>query len=192
MKKLFVVILFVLIVKTGAFAQTKEFNLGLELAGKGDFQTALKHFQNISPKILSDKQNAQIHYNIGVCYYRLNEPQKAVVEFEIAIRLKKNYEKAFYALGMAQTDLQNWDEAKTAFQQAIKLSKGRNGEAWFDFAFVLIEQKEFENALEAFQNAVNFKSVASMESERNVEILTNFLNSKDKTLLAKLAFREVR
>ena len=192
MKKLFVGILFVLIFETGAFAQTKEFNLGLESAGKGDFQNSLKHFQNVSPKNLSDKQKAQIHYNIGVCYYRLKQPQKAVVEIEKAFQLKKDYEKAFYALGMANTDLQNWNEAKTAFQQAIKLSKGRNGEVWFDLAFVLIGQNEYGNALEAFQNAVKFKSIASLESQRNVEILTNFLNTKDNALLAKLVKKEVR
>lgn len=192
MKKSFVVILFVLIVKTGAFSQTKEFNLGLESARNMDFQTALKHFQNIPSGSLSDKQKAQIHYNIAVCYYRLKQIQKAVLEFEKAIQLKKNYEKSFYALGMAQTDLQNWDEAKTAFQQAIKLSNGRNGEAWFDLAFVLIEKKEFENALEAFQNAIKFKSIASLESRQNVEILTRFLSSKNNDLLAKLVIREVR
>ncbi len=192
MKRLFIVILSILILSIGAFAQSGEFNLGIKSANLGSFQIALEHFQKAFDQNLAHHKIAQIHYNIAVCYYRLNQPNKAVTEFEKAISLRKSYDKAFYGLGMAHSDLRNWIEAETALSQSIKFSKGRNGEVWFDLGVVLIEQQDYVGAKSAFQNAIKFGSKASLESTQNVEILTKYLKLLNKSLLAKLVLKEAR
>lgn len=171
MKKLISISLFVLILQFAAFAQNNTFNLGLELAKSGDFQNALPHFQNAFEKNLSNKKIAQIHYNIGVCFYQLKQFDKAIAEFEQAVSLKKDYEKAFYALGMAYTDSQNWTKAEAAFRQTIKLSNGRNGEAWFDLGFVYVEQKNYDEAFTSFQKAIDFGSRAIPASHNNLGVI---------------------
>ena len=220
MKRLFFVGLFVLILEFGAFAQKNDFDAGLMSAKSGDFQTALQHFQKAIDKNLSAKKLAQIHYNIGVCFYRLNHFERAVTEFEQAVRLNPNYEKAFYALGMAEKDLRNFAEAEKAFRQALKLSN--RGETWFDLAVVFFELKNYDESAESFRNAIKFgsESVGAShnnlgviyalrgdfwqaekeleiaeklnfaEAETNLDCLRRAMISNDMTLIAKLILKE--
>jgi Flp pilus assembly protein TadD len=171
MKSLIFVSLFVLFLQFGAFAQNKEFESGMKAARVKDFQTALEHFQNSKDPNLSDQKLAQVHYNIGVCYYQLKYVANASAEFEAAVKLNPNYEKAFYALGMAQVDLQNWNRAEAVFQQLLKLSNGRNGEAWFDLAFVYVEQKKYDEAFTSFEKASSFGSRSAGAIHNNLGVL---------------------
>lgn len=171
MKKIFFVSIFVSLLQFGVFAQNQNFALGIELAKAGDFQSALPKFQNAFAKELSKKQTAQIHYNIGVCFYQLKQTNEAVIEFEKAIWLNSDYEKAFYALGMALSELKNFSKSETAFLQTIKLSNGRNGEAWFDLAFAYIGQQKYDEAFTSFQKAIISGSRATGASHNNLGVI---------------------
>jgi len=171
MTRLIFVSLFVLILKFGTFAQSPEFSLGIRLAKSGDFQTALQYFQKSIDKNLSARKLARIHYNIGVCFYQLKEAKQAVAAFREAIKLDSNYEKAFYALGMAQTDLKHWGEAEKAFLQSLTLVDGRNGEAWFDLALVLYESQKIDQAIESLNNAIKYRSTTIGASHNNLGVV---------------------
>lgn len=193
MKRLLFVSLFVLILQFAAFAQSSEFNLGMNFAKLGDFQTALPHFQNSFTKNLSNKKLARIHYNIGVCFYQLKQTDKAVMEFERAINLNPNYEKAFYALGMAFSDLKNFADAEKAFRQTLKLSN--NGETWFDLAIVLFELKKYDESAESFRSAIKFGSQSIGASHNNLGVVYalngNFRRAENELEIAqKLNFEE--
>ncbi len=215
MRKLLLPWLFTLILQLGVFAQIDEFQEGIKLANKGDFQAALVHFQK------SELDSAQIHYNIGVCFYRLNKPDKAVIEFQKALKINPSYERAYYANGMAQVDLKNFVEAEKAFLKAIRLDEN-NGETWYDLAFVFYEQRKYDEAIIAFQNAIKFKSIAKSisynnlgvvyalqgdfksakkqieialklkvpEAKSNLEILRQISLANDKNLIGKLIMKE--
>lgn len=169
MKELFFVGIFVLLLHIGAFAQNSQFEKGLSFAGNGDFQNALPYFQNSFNSKLSAKKLAQIHYNIGVCFYRLNQPNSAIIELNQAISLNPNYERSFYALGMVLKDLKNFTESENAFRLALKISN--NGETWFDLGLVLFELKKYEEAVTAFQNAEKLGSIAVAESHNNLGVI---------------------
>lgn len=154
-----------------ALAQNGEFDLGMKSARAGDFPQAVVHFQNSYDRNLPAWKLAQIHYNLGVCFYQLKQLDKAVAAFESAVALKADYEKAFYALGMAYADLQKWDQAEAAFQKATKLDGGRNGEAWFDLAFIYIGQKNYDAAFASFQKAIKYKSVATPACHNNIGVI---------------------
>jgi tetratricopeptide (TPR) repeat protein len=192
MRRIFFIGFFVLILQFGAFGQ---FDLGVKAANSGDFQTALQYFQSSIDKNLSAKKRAQIHYNIGVCFYRSKQADKAVIEFEKAVQNYPKYGKAFYALGMAQVDLKNWREAETAFRQSLKISN--HGETWFDLALVLLELKNYEVAIESFQKAIQFGSASIGASHNNLGIIYALkgdfdLAEKELKTAEKLNFAEAK
>ena len=177
----------VLSVSAQSLKTRQTFEKGMNLAKAGKYETALGDFKKSLRLAESDdtdnKFRAKIHFNIGVCLYQLKQNTEAVAEFEQAIELGKNdYEKAFYALGMAQAELKNWQSAEQAFRGAIGLNK-RNGEAWFDLAFVYLAQNDLDAARNAFQRSVELKSVATSIGHNNLGVLlamTGDINSAVK------------
>ena len=163
-----------------AAAQTpalqKSFDEAIETARRGDFETASEKFRRVllvaETEKTPDDFSAKIHFNLGVCLYRLKKTEKAVAEFNEAIELsQRKYGRAFYALGMAHSDLKNFGAAEKAFRDALKLNKN-NGEAWFDLGFVFLQKKHYERAETAFQNAVKLKSVSSFEAHNNLGVIS--------------------
>jgi len=162
-------------VSAQSLATRQSFEKGISLANAEKFEAALGDFRKSLTLAESEDATgdfrAKIHFNIGVCLYRLKQNEKAVGEFEEAVKLAKNdYEKAFYALGMAQAELKNWREAEAAFRAAIRLNK-RNGEAWFDLAFVYLAQNDYDSARNAFQKSVELKSIAAPIGHNNLGVI---------------------
>jgi tetratricopeptide (TPR) repeat protein len=183
MRKLFLTVLLPVLLQVGVFAQADEFQKGINSAKSGEFQTALVSFQKVETTNLSERKSAQIHYNIGVCLYRLNQADKAVASFEKSVEIFPKYEKAYYGLAMAQVDLKDFSGAESNFLKAINLNK-TNGETWFDLALVLCEQEKFTEAVNAFQNAVKFNSIAESTAKYNLEMLSkNEIKSTAKLIL---------
>ncbi len=156
-------------------ATQSAFEKGMNLAQSGKYETALAEFQTSLAFAESDQTKneflAKIHFNIGVCLYQLKQNPKAAAEFEQAVKLSGgDYEKAFYALGMTQAELKNWQAAETAFRGALRLNK-RNGEAWFDLAFVYLANNDYAAARNAFQKSVRYKSVAAPVGHNNLGVI---------------------
>jgi len=180
MKRIFLSIFVILTaivsnVSAQSLATRQTFEKGIALANEGKFETALGDFKkSLTLAEIEDAGSdfrAKIHFNIGVCFYQLKQNAKAVSEFEEAIKLSKgDYEKSFYALGMAQAELKNWQAAEIAFRGAIRLNK-QNGEAWFDLAFVYLAQKDYDSAKQAFQKSVELKSVAASIGHNNLGVI---------------------
>jgi len=180
MKSIFLSIFVILTaLVSGVSAQSagmrQTFEKAVSQANEGKFETALVDFKKSLALAESEDADAdyraKVHFNIGVCLYRLKQSEKSVGEFEDAIKLAKgDYEKAFYALGMAQAELKNWREAEKAFRGAIRLNK-QNGEAWFDLAFVYLAQSDYDAARAAFQKSVEYKSVASHIGHNNLGVI---------------------
>lgn len=159
-------------------AQTKHYESAIE-----KYQTALLQAEN---EFAADDFLARIHFNIGVCYFQLKNSVKAVEELTEAIKLSRGtYQKAFYAVGMAQNDLKNWREAETAFRRAIKL-KPDDSEVWFDLAFVFLRQENFDSAEKAFQKSIEYKSRNASDAHNNLGVI---LALRHDFLLAENEFK---
>jgi Flp pilus assembly protein TadD len=101
----------------------------------------------------------------------LKQAEKASAEFKEAIKLSgRTYQKAFYALAMAEKDLGNLKKAENAFRDALKIEK-TDGEAWFDLALVYLQKQDFDTATSAFENAIKFKSIASADAHNNLGVI---------------------
>jgi tetratricopeptide (TPR) repeat protein len=171
--------IFIIALAISASAQNGQienlFENGTRFAESGNFAKALEDFRAASKLSenagTSNDFRAKIHFNIGVCLFRLDNSAEAVEEFERAIKTSEGvYQKAFYALGMAQTRLKNWRKAAEALQEAVRLEK-TDGEAWFDLGLVLVEEKDFEAAQAAFENSIRYKTVAAADAHNNVGVI---------------------
>ena len=181
MRVFFTTFLFVAMLAFNANAQTETaqtvFDSGVNNARAGKFEEALNDFQNaLENQKISNKTPAallaKINYNIGVCLYRLNRSTDAVFYLTNAIELSENkYRNAFYALAMAQGELENWQAAKDAFRTAINLQNGRDGESWFDLAMAYLRERDYKNAADAFQKAIRYKSVDRATAHNNLGVI---------------------
>ena len=68
------------------FAQTG-FETGNDLYQKGKYQQALNAYESV---VNNHKQSAELFYNLGNCYYKLNKVAPAIYNYEKALVLKPN------------------------------------------------------------------------------------------------------
>src|SRR5215204_218131 len=138
-------------------AVSKLFSDGTKRAGEGRFSEALKHYKTAlfvaENEYLDAGYRARLHYNLGVCYFRLDQFRLAVSEFKSALLLKKDYVRAHYALGMAEMRKRNWKGATVSFTKVSELDP-KNGEAWFDRALAMLAIGDVTAAQTAFIRSI--------------------------------------
>jgi Flp pilus assembly protein TadD len=142
-------------------------------AREGRFGEALEKYRDVIVPQGDDQFAAKVHFNIGVCLYRLGQPESAITEYEKAIKLNAKYQRAFYGLGMANAALRKTKEARAAFYQAVKLDK-TDGEAWFDLGMILLAErgeKDYDSAREAFENAARYHSTGTADAINNIGVI---------------------
>ncbi|MDQ3749322.1 MAG: tetratricopeptide repeat protein [Acidobacteriota bacterium] len=159
---------------------SQTFDEGTRMARAGNYENAIENYRRAillaKAETVTDDFLAKVHFNIGVCLYNLKQTAQAVEKFTEATKLsRRNYQKAFYALGMAHSELKNRRQAADAFHKAVDLNK-KDGEAWFDLGLVLLEEKNFESAEKAFRNAVKFKSIAAADAHNNLGVILALKN----------------
>src|SRR5688500_8498139 len=108
----FVLVIFVLSITAQTPNVRKAFDRGAQNARNGQFEKAIENYrQTILLAGIEKPDNgflARVHFNLGVCFYQLKQPEKAAAEFGEAVKLSgRTYQKAFYALGMAEKDSGN-------------------------------------------------------------------------------------
>lgn len=180
----FIFLVFTFSVAAQTAATKKSFDEGIETARQGEFEKASETFRRVLLSAQTEKPTneflTRVHFNLGVCLYRLKMTEKSVGEFTEAIKLsRREYQKAFYALGMAQSDLKNFDKAEEAFHSALKLDK-TDGEAWFDLGLVYLQKTEFEKAENSFENSIKFKSVSASDAFNNLGVIFALRHEFDK------------
>ena len=157
------------------FSTVRHFEKGTRAAQAKQFEAAIEDYRRAilfsEMGKTSDDMLARIHFNIGVCFFNLGEPMKAAEEYTEAIKLsRRTYQQAFYALGIANSELKNWQKSETAFREAVRLKKD-DGEAWFDLGLVLLERENYDAAETAFQKAIKFESVGSPDAHNNLGVI---------------------
>lgn len=75
-----------------------EFNKANELYGKGKYEDAIKEYQKI---INSDNLSTDVYFNLGNCYYKIDNIPNAILHYEKALKLKPDNEDALFNLAMA-------------------------------------------------------------------------------------------
>ncbi|MEZ5346982.1 MAG: tetratricopeptide repeat protein [Pyrinomonadaceae bacterium] len=129
----------------------------------------------------------KIHYNIGVCSYRLREFAKAEDHFSIAIVLDPlPNKKKFFALSLAQIELGKVSKAKRSLKTVLRIDK-EHGEAWFELGMIYLRESSIEKAKGAFLESAKTESIRRSEAVNNLGVI--FAMEGDLGL-AKAAFEK--
>lgn len=111
------------------FAQNG-FERGNDLYRKSQFQEAVQAYESV---LKTNKQSAELYYNLGNAYYKLNKVAPAIYNFEKALLLKPNDKDILNNLAFAQK--RQIDEVKevpeVGFEKALtNLTSSRTYDSW--------------------------------------------------------------
>lgn len=135
MKKLFY-ILSLLFLTQGIFAQPA-FDKGNDLYQKGDFKGAAEAYNSI---LKNNEQSAEVYFNLGNAYYKLNQVAPAVFNYERALQLDPGNKDVIVNLNIAKKLIIDDVKAipQTGFKQALFNATGNyhyNTWAWIAVSF---------------------------------------------------------
>ena len=107
----------------------------------------------------------EAHYNLGIAYLEAGQYNRAIPEFEAAIKLDASFIGAYCALCRAYLEQNELEKAGIAVRTALKLDathqpalllRGTITEAYHDRGKVYLDERRYTEAVTAFQNALNF------------------------------------
>ncbi len=80
-------IVYIFLLITQVFWAQNDFDKGNTLYQKGSYQEAINAYESI---VKSGNESAEVYFNLGNCYYKLNKVAPAVYNFEKALLLSPN------------------------------------------------------------------------------------------------------
>ncbi|QZK99850.1 tetratricopeptide repeat protein [Flavobacterium psychrophilum] len=92
-------ILFIFLLITQTFWAQTAFDKGNNLYQKGNYQEAITIYESV---VKSGQQSAELYFNLGNCYYKLNKVAPAIFNFEKALLLNPNDSEIRNNLAFAQ------------------------------------------------------------------------------------------
>jgi tetratricopeptide (TPR) repeat protein len=95
MKKL----VYLLFLTTQMFFAQKDFQAGNALYKNGNYKAAITSYESV---LASKKESSDLYFNLGNCYYKLNQVAPAVYHYEKALVLNPNNKEAANNLKFAQ------------------------------------------------------------------------------------------
>ncbi len=86
--------------------------------------------------------------------FKFHDPAKSVDEFKKVIKLDPWYGQGYMLLGLAQMQLQHWNDAQWAFEEATKVEPG-NAKAFLGVGSSLNEQHDYTEAQKALEHSLD-------------------------------------
>ena len=122
----------------------------------------------------------EAHYNLGIAYLEAGQYNRAIPEFEAAIKLDADFIGAHCALCRAYLEQNELEKAGIAVKTALKLDAthqpalllhGTIIEAYHDRGKAYLDDKRYTEAVEVFQKAINFD--VDLENSPDISPLEN-------------------
>ncbi|KAF0144650.1 MAG: hypothetical protein FD156_1664 [Nitrospirae bacterium] len=96
-------------------------------------------------------------YNLlGTSYAKQKQFEKAIQQFQTALKLKPAYPLAYYNMGLTYVEQEQIDNAIQAFQAALNLQP-KYAEAYNDIGIAYDKKGMIDNAIQAFQAALTLQ-----------------------------------
>ncbi len=100
-------------------------NAGLEMQRKGDFDSAVKYYQQA---LMQDPKYATVHNDLGILYEQKGLENKAKMEYLTTLKIDPQYIKAHSNLALLYEKLGDYKKAYYHWKQRVHL--GRENDPW--------------------------------------------------------------
>ena len=127
----------------------KWYKKSLELDHKkklADAQAALEHAVTLAPDFYSAQRN------LGILFIRQNQPEKAVIPLQAALKLNPSSGKVSFYLALAYLQTGHLDVALKQFSQAITLSPEKASPYYFQ-GYIYYKENRLKDAEESLRKA---------------------------------------
>lgn len=137
-----------------------------QLLEEGKYEAAIGRLESINDL---DPDFAENHYNLGIAYYRNEQPEKALDSLEKAVNLNKNLVDAYYTTAVIYEDLalkkiKQLDEIKDDQEKSINLT------------FEIID--DYKNSKNSF---ISYLKQSSTEEKQNIMEKIKEINAEIQT-----------
>jgi tetratricopeptide (TPR) repeat protein len=105
-------------------------------------------------KAVAQDPTAEIHVCLGASYEQQEQYDKAIANYRLALKLDKEYDDAWYGIGICLLEQQKYFESIHFFTKAIELSP-EDDAFWLGLASAEYETGNLVSALEAYEQACN-------------------------------------
>ena len=99
--------------------ENAQMNLGLAYLGKEDFSRALAVFNSL---VSSNPRSPVVRVHLGRVYFAMGKTEQAIAEYQNALQLYPEYAGAFYHLGVAYTRTRDYEAARAAFGEVVRIA----------------------------------------------------------------------
>jgi protein O-mannosyl-transferase len=128
-------------------------NLGIALAGLGQIDAAIFHFQ----KALEIKpDDAETHYNLGIALAGRGQVDAAIAHYQKVLEIRPNSAEAHHNLGIALAGQGQIDAAIAHYQKALEI-RPDSAEAHNNLGIVLAGRGQIDEAIAHFKKALEIK-----------------------------------
>jgi tetratricopeptide (TPR) repeat protein len=133
-------------------------NLGGALANLGDIDGALgtwPHMQQLHPSAIPNHYtlSALVSYNYGVTLLQKGELDRALTEWQLALRLQPAFPEVHYGIGLAQLVRGNLPQAIDSFQEALTYASSWP-QAQYQLGMAFYLDDALPQAIEAWEQAL--------------------------------------
>lgn len=124
-------------------------NLGALLAGRGSYAEALECFEHLE----SLRADANVYYNLGICYQNLERTEEAIAVYKKALELNCTHYESLNNLGLLYSDNKRFEESEQCFSELLSLNPDYlNG--IYNLGHVKLLQDKLEEAEALFLRAL--------------------------------------
>lgn len=111
---------------------------------------------------LKENNNAEIQFKVATLFKKIGEIESAIEHFEKALELDKVKSPWFYQLALCYEELENYEKAVTAYENAIIRQQTHRPNNYRRLAYVLEKIGKHEEALDSYREAELFRKPSYM------------------------------
>lgn len=134
-------------------ATTQELSQGKALYQGGNYEDAMRAYENLLQKYPND---ANLHFLMGAAKQKLVRNQEALLEYQRAVELNPQMDKAWQQIGFILTDRMDYKRAEQAFQRAISIDP-KAGASWEGLAQTYFSMQDQQKAEDAYKKLLEIE-----------------------------------
>jgi tetratricopeptide (TPR) repeat protein len=127
----------------------KEFDNGSKLFQEGKYKEAAEVFIAIIEKV---PEYAEAHFNLALCYVRMNDMNNAIPSLEKSIELKPDLTTAYGILGEAYLAGKEFDKAINVLSKGVELDQN-NPNYYYSLGIAYCSLKKADEAIEVLNKS---------------------------------------